>query len=133
MKVILALAAAATATTDVFLASDRAAASAAVLNSVCDNSDPAQLRIHLLETATPSSRRLKRRCLRVISAQADICASLFPNGQGSLACPKSKLEMELLRDVYWEPDQRERRRNKKFQSRPLDGVEVYFPTGANPG
>ena len=28
---------------------------------------------------------------------------------------------------------RERRRNQKFQSRPLDGVEVYFPTGANPG
>ena len=28
---------------------------------------------------------------------------------------------------------RERRRNQKFQSRPLDGVEVYFPPGANPG
>ena len=28
---------------------------------------------------------------------------------------------------------RERRRNQKLQSRPLDGVEVYFPTGANPG
>ena len=40
MKVILALAAVATATTDVFLASDRMTASAAVLNSVCDNSQP---------------------------------------------------------------------------------------------
>ena len=58
MKVILALAAAATATTDVFLASDRAAASAAVLNSVCDNSDPTQLRIHLLAPTKEAAQTL---------------------------------------------------------------------------
>ena len=58
MKVLLALAAAATATTDVFLASDRAAASAAVLNSVCDNSDPAQLRIHLLAPTKDAAQTL---------------------------------------------------------------------------
>ena len=59
MKVVLlALAAAATATTDVFLASDRAAASAAVLNSVCDNSDPTQLRIHLLAPTKEAAQTL---------------------------------------------------------------------------
>ena len=58
MKVLLALAAAATATTDVFLASDRAAASAAVLNSVCDNSDPTQLRIHLLAPTKEAAQTL---------------------------------------------------------------------------
>ena len=61
MKVVLlALAAAATATTDVFLASDRAAASAAVLNSVCDNSDPTQLRIHLLAPTKDAAESLAR-------------------------------------------------------------------------
>ena len=58
MRFILALAAAATATTDVFLASDRMAASAAVLNSVCDNSDPAQLRIHLLAPTKDAAQTL---------------------------------------------------------------------------
>ena len=58
--VLLALAAAATATTDVFLASDRAAASAAVLNSVCDNSDPSQLRIHLLAPTKDAAESLAR-------------------------------------------------------------------------
>lgn len=53
MKLLLALlATAATAArgdrVDVFLASDRMAASAAVLNSVCDNSQPTALRLHLL-------------------------------------------------------------------------------------
>ena len=58
--VLLALAAAATVTTDVFLASDRAAASAAVLNSVCDNSDPTQLRIHLLAPTKDAAESLAR-------------------------------------------------------------------------
>ena len=58
MKLLLALATAATATTDVFLASDRMAASAAVLNSVCDNSDPTQLRIHLLAPTKEAAQTL---------------------------------------------------------------------------
>ena len=58
MKVILALAAVATATTDVFLASDRMAASAAVLNSVCDNSQPTALRLHLLAPTKEAAQTL---------------------------------------------------------------------------
>ena len=58
MKVILALAAVATATTDVFLASDRMAASAAVLNSVCDNSQPTALRLHLLAPTKDAAQTL---------------------------------------------------------------------------
>ena len=61
MKLLLAIAVArAAATTDVFLASDRLAASAAVLNSVCDNSDPAQLRFHLLAPTQEDAETLAR-------------------------------------------------------------------------
>ena len=58
MRFILALAAAATATTDVFLASDRMAASAAILNSVCDNSQPTALRLHLLAPTKEAAQTL---------------------------------------------------------------------------
>ena len=61
MKLLLAIAAGrAAAVTDVFLASDRLAASAAVLNSVCDNSDPAQLRFHLLAPPQEEAETLAR-------------------------------------------------------------------------
>ena len=61
MKILLAIAAGrAAAVTDVFLASDRLAASAAVLNSVCDNSDPAQLRFHLLAPTREEAETLAR-------------------------------------------------------------------------
>ena len=61
MKLLLAIAAGrAAATTDVFLASDRLAASAAVLNSVCDNSDPTQLRFHLLAPTKEEAETLAR-------------------------------------------------------------------------
>jgi hypothetical protein len=61
MKLLLAIAAGrAAAVTDVFLASDRLAASAAVLNSVCDNSDPAQLRFHLLAPTQEDAETLAR-------------------------------------------------------------------------
>ena len=60
--ILVALATARTvaATTDVFLASDRLAASAAVLNSVCDNSDPTQLRFHLLAPTKEEAETLAR-------------------------------------------------------------------------
>ena len=61
MKLLLALAAGrAAAVTDVFLASDRLAASAAVLNSVCDNSNPTQLRLHLLAPTKEDAQSLAR-------------------------------------------------------------------------
>ena len=61
MKLLLAIALGrAAAVTDVFLASDRLAASAAVLNSVCDNSDPAQLRFHLLAPTREEAETLAR-------------------------------------------------------------------------
>ena len=61
MKLLLAIAAGrAAAVTDVFLASDRLAASAAVLNSVCDNSDPTQLRFHLLAPTQEEAETLAR-------------------------------------------------------------------------
>ena len=61
MKLLLAiLAGSAAATTDVFLASDRLTASAAVLNSVCDNSDPTQLRLHLLAPTKEAVETLAR-------------------------------------------------------------------------
>ena len=61
MKLLLAIAAGrAAATTDVFLASDRLAASAAVLNSVCDNSSPSQLRLHLLAPTQEEAETLAR-------------------------------------------------------------------------
>ena len=63
MKLLLALlATAATAArgdrVDVFLASDRMAASAAVLNSVCDNSQPTALRLHLLAPTKEAAQTL---------------------------------------------------------------------------
>ena len=62
MKLLLALATAATAVrgdrVDVFLASDRMAASAAVLNSVCDNSQPTALRLHLLAPTKEAAQTL---------------------------------------------------------------------------
>ena len=61
MKLLLAIALGrAAAVTDVFLASDRLAASAAVLNSVCDNSDPTQLRFHLLAPTQEEAETLAR-------------------------------------------------------------------------
>ena len=61
MKLLLAIAVGrAAAVTDVFLASDRLAASAAVLNSVCDNSDPTQLRLHLLAPTREEAETLAR-------------------------------------------------------------------------
>ena len=60
LLVALATARTVAAITDVFLASDRLAASAAVLNSVCDNSDPAQLRFHLLAPTREEAETLAR-------------------------------------------------------------------------
>merc|ERR1719197_1838504 len=60
LLVALATARTAAAITDVFLASDRLAASAAVLNSVCDNSDPTQLRFHLLAPTREEAETLAR-------------------------------------------------------------------------
>jgi len=62
MKLLLAILAgsSAAATTDVFLASDRLTASAAVLNSVCDNSDPTTLRLHLLAPTKEAAETMAR-------------------------------------------------------------------------
>ena len=60
MKLLLALLATAARgdRVDVFLASDRMAASAAVLNSVCDNSQPTALRLHLLAPTKEAAQAL---------------------------------------------------------------------------
>ena len=33
----------------------------------------------------------------------DVCQSMFPGANGTLACPTTDLELELLRDIAWEP------------------------------
>ena len=33
----------------------------------------------------------------------DVCRDLFPEDNGTLACPTTELELELLRDIFWEP------------------------------
>ena len=39
-----------------------------------------------------------------ITECVEVCDSLFyGDGVGTLACPKSALELELLQDIYWEP------------------------------
>ena len=60
LLVALATARTVAAITDVFLASDRLAASAAVLNSVCDNSVPSNLRLHLLAPTKEDAQSLAR-------------------------------------------------------------------------
>lgn len=46
------------------------------------------------------------RAVSSINECVNVCDDLFyGDGYGTLACPTSQLELELLQDIFWQPDQ----------------------------